>query len=128
MVTLTRLTLYNKKIYTRAISRLPIAHDSFPRPRLLPFRYLACDWTAVFPDSKIIFYYHRETWEKKNLRFHDNGTVTFNQEKIYIFNEEMSAGPEDDVVVVPNIPMLVNFNFSPQGGGGGGAEEKSSIN
>lgn len=51
-------------------------------------------------------YVYHETWEKKNLQFHDNGTVTFNQEKIYIFNEEMSVGPEDDVVVVPNIPML----------------------
>lgn len=58
-----------------------------------------------------VFFLLSETWEKKNLRFHDNGTVTFNQEKIYVFNEEMSVGPEDDVVVVPNIPMLV-FNLN----------------
>nr|XP_022899774.1 lysosome membrane protein 2-like isoform X2 [Onthophagus taurus]XP_022899775.1 lysosome membrane protein 2-like isoform X2 [Onthophagus taurus] len=51
-------------------------------------------------------YIYIETWEKKNLRFHDNGTITFNQEKIYIFDPINSAGTEDDVVVVPNIPML----------------------
>lgn len=50
----------------------------------------------------------REKWEKKNIRFHNNGTVTFNQEKIYVFDESQSVGLEDDVVVVPNIPMLVS--------------------
>lgn len=38
--------------------------------------------------------------------FNDNGTLSFNQEKIYMFDEEASVGPEEDVVVVPNIPML----------------------
>jgi scavenger receptor class B protein 1 len=51
-------------------------------------------------------YVYVEKWEKKNIRFHDNGTVSFNQEKIYTFDESLSAGFEDDVVVVPNIPML----------------------
>lgn len=53
----------------------------------------------------------REKWEKKNIRFHNNGTVTFNQEKIYVFDESQSVGLEDDVVVVPNIPMLVREFF-----------------
>ncbi|XP_017771039.1 PREDICTED: scavenger receptor class B member 1 isoform X2 [Nicrophorus vespilloides] len=51
-------------------------------------------------------YVYTEKWEKKNIRFHDNGTLTFNQEKIYVFDESLSAGFEEDVVVVPNIPML----------------------
>ncbi|KAG5876516.1 hypothetical protein JTB14_015442 [Gonioctena quinquepunctata] len=51
-------------------------------------------------------YVYVEKWEKKNLKFHDNGTISFNQEKIYTFDETLSAGSEDDVVVVPNIPML----------------------
>jgi hypothetical protein len=55
----------------------------------------------------LIRFFRREKWEKKNIRFHDNGTVSFNQEKIYTFDESLSAGFEDDVVVVPNIPMLV---------------------
>jgi len=50
----------------------------------------------------------REKWEKKNITFHDNETVTFHQEKIYYFDESLSVGSEDDVVVVPNIPMLVS--------------------
>lgn len=49
-----------------------------------------------------------EKWEKKNLVWHQNGTVSFNQEKIYTFQESESSGSEDDVVVVPNIPMLVS--------------------
>lgn len=55
-----------------------------------------------------------EKWEKKNIRFHNNGTVTFNQEKIYVFDESQSVGLEDDVVVVPNIPMLVSTNKKKQ--------------
>ncbi|CAH0548952.1 unnamed protein product [Brassicogethes aeneus] len=51
-------------------------------------------------------YVYVEKWEKKNIKFNDNGTVTFQQEKIYMFDESLSVGSEDDVVVVPNIPML----------------------
>lgn len=54
------------------------------------------------------FIQFREKWEKKNITFHDNETVTFHQEKIYYFDESLSVGSEDDVVVVPNIPMLVS--------------------
>lgn len=56
----------------------------------------------------MFFFVFREKWEKKNIRFHSNGTLTFNQEKIYMFEESLSVGMEDDVVVVPNIPMLVS--------------------
>ncbi|XP_076255610.1 epithelial membrane protein isoform X1 [Rhynchophorus ferrugineus] len=51
-------------------------------------------------------YVYVQKWEKKNLTFNDNGTVTFLPEKIYQFDESLSVGSEDDVVVVPNIPML----------------------
>ncbi|KAJ8916553.1 hypothetical protein NQ315_000195 [Exocentrus adspersus] len=51
-------------------------------------------------------YVYTERWEKKNITFNDNGTVSFNQEKLYFFDESQSVGTEDDVVVVPNIPML----------------------
>ncbi|XP_066906786.1 scavenger receptor class B member 1 isoform X1 [Halyomorpha halys] len=47
-----------------------------------------------------------ETWEKVNLTFNDNGTVTFQQQKIYKFDPDQSVGDESDMVVVPNIPML----------------------
>lgn len=49
---------------------------------------------------------YRQTWEKVNIVENPNGTISFNQKRVYIFNEEMSNGSEDDVVIVPNIPML----------------------
>ncbi|XP_064551985.1 uncharacterized protein LOC135437840 [Drosophila montana] len=51
-------------------------------------------------------YVYSETWEKVNIVEHDNGTLSYNLRKIYKFREDLSAGPEDDVVIVPNIPML----------------------
>lgn len=51
-------------------------------------------------------YTYIETWEKVNLSFNENGTVTFQQQKIFKFDPDQSAGDEEDVVVVPNIPML----------------------
>ncbi|KAG8226373.1 hypothetical protein J437_LFUL007731 [Ladona fulva] len=47
-----------------------------------------------------------EKWEKVNLQFHDNGTVTFQQKKVFHFDAASSNGTEDDLVIVPNIPML----------------------
>lgn len=32
--------------------------------------------------------------------------MSFNQKRVYVFSDEMSSGSEDDVVIVPNIPML----------------------
>lgn len=48
----------------------------------------------------------RQTWEKVNIVENDNGTMSFNQKRIYVFSDELSSGSEDDVVIVPNIPML----------------------
>lgn len=50
--------------------------------------------------------FFREKWEKVNIVENPNGTISFNQKKVYAFSEEESAGMEDDVVIVPNIPML----------------------
>ncbi|XP_037821072.1 scavenger receptor class B member 1 [Lucilia sericata] len=51
-------------------------------------------------------YVYTESWEKVNIVQNDNGTLSYNLKKIYIFREELSAGSDDDVVIVPNIPML----------------------
>lgn len=51
-------------------------------------------------------YVYEETWEKVNLVHHENGTLTFNQRKTFRFDPIRSNGSEDDMVVVPNIPML----------------------
>jgi hypothetical protein len=44
-----------------------------------------------------------------NLKINDNNTITFNQRKIFKFSPELSAGDVEDMVVVPNIPMLVSI-------------------
>lgn len=49
---------------------------------------------------------YSETWEKVDIVKNENGTLSFNQRKTFIFSDELSNGSEDDVVIVPNIPML----------------------
>uniref|UniRef100_A0A2M4BKE1 Scavenger receptor class B member 1 n=1 Tax=Anopheles marajoara TaxID=58244 RepID=A0A2M4BKE1_9DIPT len=51
-------------------------------------------------------YVYVQTWEKVNIKENPNGTISYNQKRVYIFNEDLSGGMEDDVVIVPNIPML----------------------
>nr|XP_022905931.1 scavenger receptor class B member 1-like isoform X2 [Onthophagus taurus] len=48
---------------------------------------------------------YREDMEKVNVKFHDNGTVTFQHNKILKFVPEMSK-PKDLKLTVPNIPLL----------------------
>lgn len=52
---------------------------------------------------------YREVWEKVNLLINDNNTITFNQRKTFKFSPELSVGDVEDMVVVPNIPMLVSI-------------------
>ena len=54
----------------------------------------------------VIVFYYSETWEKKNITENDNGTLSFYQTKVYVFRPDLSNGNEDDVVIIPNIPML----------------------
>lgn len=51
-------------------------------------------------------YVYREHWEKEDIKFNDNATVTYKVKKTFIFMANMSSGSEDDLVVVPNVPML----------------------
>lgn len=45
------------------------------------------------------------------MQINKNDTITFNQRKTFKFAPELSDGDEDDVVVVPNIPMLVSISI-----------------
>lgn len=45
--------------------------------------------------------------EKVNIKFHNNGTVTFQHNKILKYVPEWSAGDKDSKLTVPNIPLLV---------------------
>ncbi|KAL0858700.1 hypothetical protein ABMA27_011182 [Loxostege sticticalis] len=51
-------------------------------------------------------YVYSEEWEKVNITDNENGTLSFHYRRTYTFQPELSAGPDDDAVVVPNIPML----------------------
>lgn len=45
-------------------------------------------------------------WEKVNIVKNENGTISYNLRKLYMFRDDLSVGSDDDVVIVPNIPML----------------------
>ncbi|GAB1862064.1 Scavenger receptor class b member 1 [Camponotus japonicus] len=51
-------------------------------------------------------YVYLQHWEKVDIKFNDNGTVSYKVKKTFTFDEDLSAGSQDDLVVVPNVPML----------------------
>lgn len=53
-------------------------------------------------------FYFRENMEKVNIKFHQNGTVSFQHKKILQFVPELSVNKEQRIVV-PNIPLLVSI-------------------
>jgi scavenger receptor class B protein 1 len=48
---------------------------------------------------------YREDMEKVNIKFHDNGTLTYQHKKILQFVPELSVNKEQKITV-PNIPLL----------------------
>uniref|UniRef100_U5ERK4 Putative plasma membrane glycoprotein cd36 n=1 Tax=Corethrella appendiculata TaxID=1370023 RepID=U5ERK4_9DIPT len=51
-------------------------------------------------------YVYKETPEKINLKYHNDSTITYQDNKIYDFDPELSNGKQYDKVVVPNVPMI----------------------
>lgn len=51
-------------------------------------------------------YSFRETLERVNIRFHDNGTMSYNERRSHVFEPLLSAGSDGDLVVVPNLPLI----------------------
>lgn len=51
-------------------------------------------------------YVYSESWEKVNLSFNSNGTVTYSPTKTFFFNREASAGDESDLVQTLNVPLI----------------------
>ncbi|KAH3692244.1 lysosome membrane protein 2-like isoform X2 [Dreissena polymorpha] len=57
-------------------------------------------------------YTYRENRHKINVTFHDNnGTVTYREDKYYIFDRDLSVGPETDTFTTVNIPLMVIANI-----------------
>ncbi|XP_041469358.1 scavenger receptor class B member 1-like [Lytechinus variegatus] len=53
-------------------------------------------------------YVYKMFVDRKNLTFHDNGTLTFMPQYIYFFDTERSVGPETDRVITPNLMLLAS--------------------
>jgi hypothetical protein len=54
----------------------------------------------------------RERWEKKNVSWSADGSeIEFTQTKMFHFSREKSVGDETDLIVMPNIPMIVSAYF-----------------
>ncbi|XP_060105217.1 scavenger receptor class B member 1 [Heteronotia binoei] len=51
-------------------------------------------------------YVYREYREKKNITFHENGTVSFLEYRRFHFQPSMSNGTEEDYVLIPNLLVL----------------------
>ncbi|XP_031330382.1 scavenger receptor class B member 1-like isoform X1 [Photinus pyralis] len=54
---------------------------------------------------------YRENMEKVNIKFHDNGTVSYQHKKILQFVPELSVN-KNEKLTVPNIPMLTLASLS----------------
>lgn len=46
-----------------------------------------------------------------NVKFHNNGSVSYETQKFYFFERNASVGSEDDVITTLNIPMMVSFVY-----------------
>ncbi|XP_034235123.1 lysosome membrane protein 2-like [Thrips palmi] len=51
-------------------------------------------------------YAYSETLEHVNVHFHSNGTMSYSEKRAFTFLPEWSRGSEDDVIVVPNLPLI----------------------
>lgn len=56
-------------------------------------------------------YSYRIEWVKDNITFNDNGTVSFLEKMIFHFDEENSAGTEDDLVTTVNVPFIATLHL-----------------
>ncbi|XP_001600667.2 scavenger receptor class B member 1 [Nasonia vitripennis] len=56
-------------------------------------------------------YVYEETLENRNITWNENGTISYIPKRTVQFRLDLSVGkPEDDYVMVPNIPMLGIFS------------------
>ncbi|ESO89463.1 hypothetical protein LOTGIDRAFT_165058 [Lottia gigantea] len=56
-------------------------------------------------------YTYREERLKVNVTFNDNGTVSYRENRWFVFEEELSSGPETDNFTTLNIPIAVIDNL-----------------
>ena len=55
---------------------------------------------------------YREKWERVNVSWTEDGeAVNFGTKKTYFFRRDLSVGSEDDLMTLPNIPMIVSKKY-----------------
>ena len=50
----------------------------------------------------------RETTRKVNLRWHTNGTVSYQKETYWYFERELSVGDLSDIITTINVPVVAS--------------------
>ena len=61
------------------------------------------------PIHKTFYYNHRESWEKENVNWLDEGKqVRFGQRKTFKFRDDLSISDEDTSLTLLNLPMMVS--------------------
>ena len=56
-------------------------------------------------------YTFKSKWKKIDLEYHNNGTVSYREKKIYYFVRELSNGSENDVITSLNGPLAVTLSL-----------------
>ena len=54
-------------------------------------------------------YVFREDKIKQNITFYENNTVSFEPERTWFFEPEMSGGTLDDLITCPHLPTIVSI-------------------
>ena len=54
----------------------------------------------------------REVQSKVNLKWHSNGTVSYQKEKFWYFERDLSVGPLTDIVTTINLPVVSSAELS----------------
>ena len=54
---------------------------------------------------------YRESQRKVNLKWHNNGTVSYQREKFWYFERDLSVGPLTDMVTTINVPVVGSAEF-----------------
>lgn len=62
---------------------------------------------AALDFKRCFLSHYREDMEKTNVKFNDNGTVSFQHKKVLKFVPELSKD-KNLKLMVPNIPLLVS--------------------
>ena len=76
-------------------------------------------WAVSNP--KYSFFHFRQTWTKVNVSWMSNGArISYQQKKVFHFRRDLSVAGEDQLLTLPNVPMIVsrrlpicNLKYSP---------------